>query len=205
MGLLDDYQIDTDEVPDAPSFDVDDDIYPFIIGNAFIQEGNSKDEDQVSLVIEYNLGDTGKRKSEWFNYPKDIQNPTDKELTKLSFLKRRLHDLLPDWTNEQLNAVDENDLIGLEGTLVVFSKKVGENTYQNIKNVRLAESDEESAGEGPGNKASTFVGEEEEAEEAPAKPAVTKPARKPTAAKAAPAVKTAAKATTAVKNPFAPK
>ena len=133
MGLLDDYGIDSDTIPDGPNFDVADDIYEFEIGDVHIQNGTSKDPEQVSIVFDYLLGEEGKRKSEWFRLPKDASAPTDKELQSLSFYKTRLLSLgVP---REEINAVGADDLIGRTGTLQVFTK----NGYQNIKNVKVGE------------------------------------------------------------------
>jgi hypothetical protein len=175
-GLLDGYGIDLDEI-EAPSFDIQDNIYEFEVQDFFLQEGTKADPEKNNLVIDYDLGD-GKSKWEFFGLPKDMGDPTDKELQALGFYKNRLKDL--GIAPEDMNGVSPDDLIGKRGTLQVFTNK----GYQNIKNVKLFEegSDEGlaefAAKEGPGNKARTFVEDDE-----PAAPAQRR-TRKPAAAKA---------------------
>lgn len=146
-GLLDEYAgkgvLDLDDVPDGPNYEVDDDWYDFEIGDVFLKEGTENKPDDSWLVIEYLLGDEGKKKSEWFALPKVPEDPTDAEKTKLSFWKTRLTSL--GIAREDQNKVGRGDLVGLTGTLQVKttkSKKDGK-MYQNIYNVRVAEVEEE--------------------------------------------------------------
>lgn len=175
-GLLGEYGIDLDEV-EVPNFNIPDDIYEFEITDVYIKNGTSKDPEQVSLVITFSLGDEGKSKDEWFRLPKDASAPTEKELQSLGFYKRRIMDL--GFDESEINSVSREDLIGITGTLQVFTK----DGYQNIKNVKVVE-----------------AGELEEAPEAEA-PAAKAPRARAAATAAATEQKAAAAGVR--KNPFA--
>lgn len=142
-GLLDEYAgkgvLDLDDVPDGPNYEIADDWYDFEIGDVFLKEGTDNKPDDSWIIVEYLLGDEGKKKSEWFALPKDPDNPTDAEKTKLSFWKQRLDSL--GVAPEDRNKVGRGELVGLTGTLQLKStksKKDGK-MYQNIYNVRVAE------------------------------------------------------------------
>lgn len=148
-SLLEDYGIDTSDI-EVPSFEIADDIYEFVIGDVFIQHGTKADPDGGdSLVISYQLGDEGKEKREYFNMPEDPEDVTPDERKKLGWYVSRMLDL--GFDRSEINSIQREDLIGLTGTLQVYSQKgKGANsgkTYQNIKNVRVAEraADEEPA------------------------------------------------------------
>lgn len=177
-GLLDGYGINMDEV-EAPSFEVPDDIYEFEVSDFYLRQGTDSKPDAEWLIIQFNLGENGKQKSEWFQLPSDPANPTDKELEKLGYYKNRLKDL---GITEGFNEVGPDDLIGITGTLQVYTK----NGYQNIKNVKA------SASEGP----NAFSPKEQEAPKGRA--AV---AEKPVAARRA-AATTEARSAGVAANPF---
>lgn len=183
MGLLDEYGIDLDGV-EAPSYDVPDDIYSFEVGEVYIQQGTEKLPDKVWIVISYLLGDSGKTKNEWFQLPEDASNPTEKELEKLGYYKARLLDLGID--ESAVNSVGADELVGIRGTLQVFTR----NGWQNIKNVKLDTDD-------AGNEYAAPAEEE-------AAPVAKAPARKPAVAKAPVAAQRAAAAGVKA-NPFAKK
>lgn len=138
MGLLDDFGIDTSDI-EAPSFEIQDDIYEFEIGDVFVKNGSQNYPDRSWIIIEYILGDTGQKKSEMFELPVDAENMTDKERQKIGFYVARLLDL--GVSRDAVNTVDRDDLIGLRGTLQVYSQTgKGANkgkTFQNIKNVKV--------------------------------------------------------------------
>ncbi len=139
MGLLDDFGIDTSDI-EVPSFEIADDIYEFEIGDVFVKNGSQNYPDKSWVIIEYILGDTGQKKSEMFELPADPANITDKERQKLGFYVSRLVAL--GVARDQVNNIDRDDLIGLRGTLQVYSQAgKGANkgkTYQNIKNVKVS-------------------------------------------------------------------
>jgi len=142
MGLLDDFGIDTNDI-DVPSFEIEDGIYEFEIGDVFVKNGSQNYPDRSWVIIEYILGDSGQKKSEMFELPADPENITDKERQKLGYYVARLIDLGVD--REAVNTVDRDDLIGLRGTLQVYSQSgKGANKgkmYQNIKSVKVAKGD----------------------------------------------------------------
>lgn len=137
MSILSEFGIDATEI-EAPSYDLEDGIYDFEVGNVYVKNGSKQHPDRSWIIMEYLVGDTGVRKSELFELPKDPQNMTDKEIQRLGYYVSRLMDLgVP---REKVNDVDGEDLIGLRGTLTLYSQSGrGPNAgklYQNIKNVR---------------------------------------------------------------------
>lgn len=128
MALFDDYNVDLDDF-EAPSYEISDGFYEFEVGDCVLREGTEKKPDAVWLIVTYLLGDTGLRKDEWFQLPDDPANPTDKEAMKMGFLKARLNDL---GFSGSLNTLQREQLIGIRGTLEVFTK----NGYQNIRKVK---------------------------------------------------------------------
>jgi hypothetical protein len=181
MGLLDDYGLDLSEV-EAPSWDIEDGTYEFVVGDIFVKEGSTNYPDKSWIIIEYLVGDSGKKTSELFQLPADAANPTDKELTTLGRYKARLISL--GIAESEVNNVGAEELVGIEGvfTLRTTTGK-DKKEYQNIRNLKVADAGENSF---------RAPAEEAEAEEAPA------PKKAPAARKAA-----APAAPTAVKNPFA--
>lgn len=179
MGLLDDYGIDLDGV-EAPNYDIADDIYEFVVGNVYIQAGTDKHPDKSWICIEFLLGESGKSKIEWFQLPADASDHTDDELTKLGYYKQRLLSLGVD--EADVNSVGADDLVGITGTLQVFTK----GGWQNIKNVKVEEAEEEEAPVAAAPKTvrkpaakPAAAAEEETEDEAPAAPAVKRAGVKP--------------------------
>jgi hypothetical protein len=137
MGLLDEYGIDTTEA-ETPSYDMEDGIYEFTVGDVYVKQGSQKYPDRSWVIIEYLVGDDGKKQSELFELPADPENMTDRERQKLGYYVARLMDL--GVAREAVNDVDREDLIGLRGTLQLYSSAgKGANAgkmFQNIKNVK---------------------------------------------------------------------
>jgi hypothetical protein len=138
MALLSEFGIDANEI-ELPSYDLEDGIYDFEVGNVYVKNGSQKHPDRSWIIMEYIVGDSGVRKSELFELPKDPQNMTDKEAQRIGYYVSRLVDLgVP---REKVNDVDGDDLIGIRGTLTLYSQTGrGANAgklYQNIKNVRV--------------------------------------------------------------------
>jgi hypothetical protein len=138
MALLSEFGIDANEI-ELPSYDLEDGIYDFEVGNVYVKNGSKTHPDRSWIIMEYIVGDGGTRKSELFELPKDPQNMTDKEAQRISYYISRLMDLgVP---REKVNDVDGEDLIGIRGTLTLYSQTGrGANAgklYQNIKNVRV--------------------------------------------------------------------
>ena len=143
MGLLDEYGIDTSEA-ETPSYDMEDGIYEFTVGDVYVKQGSQKFPDRSWVIIEYLVGDEGKKNSELFELPADPENLTDRERQKLGYYVARLMDLGVD--RAAVNDVDREDLIGLRGTLQLHSVAgKGANAgkmFQNIKNVKIAKASE---------------------------------------------------------------
>lgn len=137
-GLLADYGIDADEIPDI-SYDVPDGVYRFEVGNLVSWEDG--DTGRRALRFEFLLDDeegTTGQKSEWFGLPEDPDAPTDDEMQTLSRMKSRIKSLgVP---ADAVGSVGHDDLVGRTGTLQLISVAgKGRNkgkTYQNIRNVR---------------------------------------------------------------------
>ena len=138
MALLSEFGIDASDI-EAPSYDLEDGIYDFEVGNVYVKNGSQARPDRSWIIMEYLVGDNGVRKSELFELPKDPENMTDREIQRLGYYVSRLMDL--GIAREQVNDVDAEDLIGLRGTLTLYSQSgKGANAgkmYQNIKNVRV--------------------------------------------------------------------
>lgn len=197
-GLLAAYGVDAEEI-EAPSYEIDDGIYEFVIGNFFIQHGTKANPDGPdSAVVCYMLGDEGREKREFFNLPEDPDNITEAEEKKLGWFVSRMSGLGID--KAELNKLDEDELadrlIGLSGSLELFTQKGKKGTknegkeFQNIRKVRL---DEESQYEAPED---DDEDDDDEEEEAP----VTRKRTAPAAASKKPS--TAKKASTKRANPF---
>jgi len=138
MALLADFGINADDI-DIPSNELEDGIYDFEVGSVYVKNGSKAHPDRSWIIIEYIIGDTGLRKSELFELPQDPENMTDKETQRLGYYVSRLVDL--GVAREAVNDVDDEDLIGLRGTLQLYSQAgKGANAgkmYQNIKNVKV--------------------------------------------------------------------
>ncbi len=141
MGLLDDYGIDTSEI-EAPSYDLADGIYEMTVGDVYVKQGSQAYPDRSWVIVEYLVGEEGKKKSELFELPADPENITDRERQKLGFYVARLMDL--GVARDDVNGINRDDLIGLGGTLQLYSSAgKGKNAgkmFQNIKNVKLSSS-----------------------------------------------------------------
>jgi len=141
MALLDDYGIDTSDIQ-APSYELEDGIYEFEVGDVYVKQGSQAYPDRSWVIVEYLVGDEGKKKSELFELPQDPESITDRERTKLGYYVARLMDLGVE--RDAVNDVDRDDLIGLQGTLQLYStpgkgKNAGK-MFQNIKNVKVGKS-----------------------------------------------------------------
>lgn len=150
MALFDDYNVDLDDF-EAPSYELQDGFYEFEIGDCVLREGTEKKPDAVWLIITYLLGENGLRKDEWFQLPDDPANPTDKEALKMGYLKSRLVDL---GFSGSLNTLQREQLIGIQGTLEVFTK----NGYQNIRKVKSSQQAGAAANKSAGVKENPFEG-----------------------------------------------
>ncbi len=140
MGMLDDYGIDTSEI-EAPSYDLEDGIYEMTVGDVYVKQGSQAYPDRSWVIIEYLVGEEGKKKSELFELPADPENITDNERQKLGYYVARLLDLGVE--RAAVNDIDRDDLIGLRGSLQLYSNAgKGKNAgkmFQNIKNVKITE------------------------------------------------------------------
>ena len=141
MALLEDYGIDTSDI-EAPSYDLEDGIYEFEVGDVYVKQGSQAYPDRSWVIMEYLVGDSGIKKSELFELPQDPENVTERERQKLGYYVARLMDLGIE--RDEVNDVDRDDLIGLRGTLQLYSSAgKGKNAgkmYQNIKNVKVGKS-----------------------------------------------------------------
>ena len=143
MGLLDDYGIDTSEA-ETPSYEMQDGIYEFTVGDIYVKQGSQAYPDRSWVIIEYLVGDEGKKQSELFELPADPDNLTDRERQKLGYYVQRMMYL--GVAREAVKDVDREDLIGVGGTLQLYSTAgKGKNAgrmFQNIKNVKVAKASE---------------------------------------------------------------
>lgn len=140
MGLLDEYGIDISEAT-TPSYDMEDGIYEFTVGDVYVKQGSQAFPDRSWVIIEYLVGDEGKKNSELFELPVDPDNLTDRERQKLGYYVQRMLDL--GVSRDEVNDVGRDDLIGVRGTLQLYSQAgKGKNAgrmFQNIKNVKAAQ------------------------------------------------------------------
>lgn len=137
MGLLDEYGLDVSDI-EVPSWDIEDGVYDFVVGDVFIKAGSTNRPDQSWIIIEYLVGEDGKRFSELYGLPEDASNPTESERKTLGRYKGRLLSL--GISPEQVNSVGRDELVGIAGTFqlrTTAGKKGG--TFQNIRNLRLAD------------------------------------------------------------------
>lgn len=204
-ALLADYGVDMDDI-EAPSFDIEDGTYYFIVGDVFVQHGTKADPDGGdSLVFSYRLSNDsdddsdGKEKREWFNLPDDPEDITEKEKERLGWYKARIISL--GFEASEVNSVTRDDLIGITGTMqLVTTAGRGSNkgkTFQNIRNVKVDE-------EVPAAPVAATPKKKAPAKAAPAPEAEASEDDEPeeAPAKAAPKAKVGAKKT-APGNPFA--
>lgn len=141
MGMLDDYGIDTSDI-EAPSYDLEDNIYEMTVGDIYVKQGSKNFPDRSWVIIEYLVGEEGKKKSELFELPADPENLTDRDRQKLGFYVARMLDLGVE--RDKVNDINREDLIGVSGTLTLYSSEGrGKNAgkvFQNIKNVKVSSS-----------------------------------------------------------------
>jgi hypothetical protein len=121
---------------------MEDGIYEFTVGDVYVKQGSQAFPDRSWVIIEYLVGDEGKKNSELFELPQDPENLTDRERQKLGYYVQRMLDL--GVSRDEVNDVDRDDLIGVRGTLQLYSQAgKGKNAgrmFQNIKNVKASKS-----------------------------------------------------------------
>lgn len=148
MGIFDDYGVDPDEIKES-SFDVPDGTYRFEIAEAEKLEGTNNKPDTDFFIIDYQLededGDAAGSTREWFTMAEDGDSETKRAQQSMGFLKSRLKGL----GVTDLRSFDGSEIVGLTGVLQLKSTPgKGANkdkTFQNVKNVRLDEVEEEVA------------------------------------------------------------
>lgn len=196
-GILEEYGLDVDAAEEF-GFDVPDGEYDFVIGDVFVRVGSKNQPDKSWLIIDYLLGETGKKHGELFGLPEDSSAPTEKEKAAIGRYKSRLLSL--GFEEGTLNEIGRDELVGITGHFTLLTAK----GYQNIRNLAIADDGENQfsgAKEGPGNSARTIVEDEAPAEAPVAKKAPVK--RAAPAAKAAEAAPSEApSAHTGDDNPF---
>lgn len=133
MGLLDEYEIDINDYEPQSYEDPEDGYYPFEIVDMFVREGTENKPDHRWMIIRYGVGDTGKTKDEWFRIPKDPSDPLNEEIKGIGWYRSRLESL--GFDRETHSKVTRDDLIGLEGTFKLETRK----GFQNIYNVKVGE------------------------------------------------------------------
>lgn len=147
MGIFDDYGVDPEEIKES-SFDIEDGTYRFEVAEAEVLNGTANKPDTDFFIIDYQLededGDSVGSTREWFTMAEDGDSETKRAQQSMRFLKSRLKSL--GVTN--LKDFDGSEIIGLTGVLQLKStpgKGANKNTkYQNVKNVRLDEAEEEA-------------------------------------------------------------
>lgn len=140
MGLFDDYDIDIDEVKEAGGFDFDDGPYEFEISEALRQNGTKNDPNDTKFIIKYDLDEAGTY-WEWFTLAVDGDPAHPKAKQSLEYLKSRLLDL--GLKASELSSFDEGDLEGVTGSLKLVTTKKNGNSYQNVRNVKVFETEDE--------------------------------------------------------------
>lgn len=145
-GFFGSLGIDADDVKAQTGFkEPDDGLYEFEVSKAEIKEGTQKDPNAMGLIVAYLL-DNGETKSEYFPMPTDPDDDSQKAIRGLSQFKGRLLDLgFPD-DGSVLSEVGPDDLIGITGGFRLVTQK-GKNggEFQNIRNVKVDEAEEEPA------------------------------------------------------------
>lgn len=141
-GLLEEFEIDLSsvEAPDTYGRPADD-IYEFVVGDVYIQNGSKNHPEKSWIIFKYLLGDSGKEFSELFSLPNDPANPTEQEASRLGFYKQRLVSL--GIAPEDVNTVGRDDLVGIRGTFELRTTKSARDgkEYQNIRNFKVSGSD----------------------------------------------------------------
>ena len=184
-GLLEEFGIDSADIPDAPSYDIADGEYTFVVGDAYTLEGSKNFPDTTFIIIKLLLGDEGKEKNEWFGLPLDASNPTTKELGTLGRYKSRVISL--GIAPEAVNSAGPDELVGISGSLTLLSTTNARGTYQNIRDIVLNDAPTEAAPAAP----------------VAAAPKATRAPRATAAAPKVPAGAPAGAAATVKVNPFA--
>lgn len=148
MGIFDDFGIDPDKIPDT-SFDIADGTYLFEIGEAERQDGSTNNPDDTLFYIDYSLfnedEDSVGSKRAYYTLAKDGDPEHPRAIQSQSFMKADLKRL----GVTDLSDFDGSELIGLRGVLQLKSvpgKGANRgNMYQNIRNIRLDEAEEQEA------------------------------------------------------------
>lgn len=147
MGIFNDYDIDIDSVKEN-NFDVEDGVYHFEVAEAEVLDGTQNKPDDTFFIIDYQLedenGDAAGQKRAWYTLAQDGEI-TKRAQQSLSFLKSDLMKL--GLKGAQLADFDGSEIVGKRGTLQLKTTpgKNGKGEFQNIRNIRLDESDEEEA------------------------------------------------------------
>jgi len=148
MGIFDDFGINPDEIKES-SFDIDDGTYLFEIGEAERQDGTTNNPENTVFYIDYSLFNEDEEsvgdKRAYYTLAEDGDSETKRVKQSMSFFKADLKRL----GVTDLSSFDGSELIGLRGVLqlvTVPGKGVNRNkTFQNIRNIRLDEADEQEA------------------------------------------------------------
>lgn len=173
--------LDLDQV-EVPTYDIPDGPYEFTVGDLFIKKGSKNQPDKAWIILEYLVGEGGKRFSELWEVPKDIHNMTEDEVKRMGRYKGRLVSLGVD--ESRVNQVTRDEVVGITGTFQLRTTEgKGGRMYQNVRNLRV---DSDGLNE--------FAQPESDPEEAASAAKTVKPRPAPKA-----------KAPTAVDNPFAKK
>lgn len=168
MGIFTDYDIDIDSVKEN-NFDVDDGVYRFEVAEAEVLDGTQNKPDDTFFIIDYQLedenGDAAGQKRAWYTLAQDGEL-TRRAQQSLSFLKSDLMKL--GLKGAQLADFDGSEIVGKRGTLQLKTTpgKNGKGEFQNIRNIRLDETEEEEAPAKPSRRKAA-----PKKDEAPARPA----------------------------------
>jgi len=186
-GLLDEFGIDSADIPDAPDWSIPDGEYRFEVGDYYAQDGSTNHPDTSYLIIKLLLGEDGKERNEWYPLPADAANPTAKELGSLTRLKARLLSL--GIAPEAVNSAGPDEVVGITGDLTLITRVSKGGSFQNATITSIDGADETPAEATPAPAAKTA-----------AKPRATRAA---SAAPKVPASAPAGAAATVKANPFA--
>ncbi len=140
-GLLADYGLTDDAYEDLPEgfgYSVADGTYEFEVGDMFIKEGWTDNDDARALIIEYLLSGEdsdgkdvdGKKVSDWFTLPPEDADPseyTDQEKRNLRNMIDRFADFgVP---RHLVNKVGPDEIVGLTGQLTLRTRQ-GKGKYK---------------------------------------------------------------------------
>lgn len=129
--------IDFGSVPDDP-FAIPDNQYLSYVTK--VTSGPTNAGDKVGITIVYTISDgayEGRQITEWKQivHPADPANPTQAEMSSLTYLKSRMKDLgIP---ASRLNDIVPDDLVGIKCVITVKNK--GE--YRNVTRVQTVDED----------------------------------------------------------------